>query len=114
RQKRPQRLRDFHSAAEIITLIEFGFERVDNNLGIQIQTLHHFIEEWPLDFGDREKKVFGRKLVMISRARLLIGLADQTPAALRNLVGVNFKINHLVETSRSGAGDRKSTRLNSS
>jgi len=57
-------------------LAELCFERLHNDLGIEIEALHDFVEEWSLDFRDRDEQVLGSDLVMIAQLGFIICFAN--------------------------------------
>ena len=89
-QQRPHRLADLHAATEIIALAQLGFERLQQDLRVEVEALHHLVEELPLGFGNREQHVFGRELIVVARARFVVSLANDLAATVSNLVGINF------------------------
>src|SRR5215831_2562033 len=72
-QQRPERLGNLHPPAEVIALIQFCFERLNNNLRIKVEALHDLVKEGSLNFGDGNEKVFRRKLIVIASPGLFVG-----------------------------------------
>ena len=97
----PERIRNLHSAAEVVPLAEFSFKRKQDDLWIQVEALHNLVEKRPLYLGDRYKQVLWCDLVMIARLGFIICLANQPAPALSDLVGVDFEVDHSF-TSHSG------------
>jgi hypothetical protein len=91
-QERPQRLGHFDAATEVLSLVEFGFKRLEHNLRIEVQALHHFIEERTLDLGNGNEDVIGGELAVVTSPRLFVRPSDEPPATLSAFVGVRFQV----------------------